>query len=101
MLANVEVGTGVPAKPPKFRQDPIPKVRTAGKHIAMGDDNAQNCIKETMVNPGTPESIKKFRKTHWNQPGIKQVHPGQAHDSQPVGRDHTYGKGTYGSDHVD
>jgi len=78
MLANIEVGTGVPAKPPKFRADPIPKVRTAGKVIAMGDDKAENCIKETVKNPGTPEGIQKFRKTHWNQPGIKQIHPGQA-----------------------
>ena len=101
MLANVEVGTGVPAKPPKFRADPIPKVRTAGKVIAMGDDKAENCIKETVKNPGTPEGIQKFRKTHWNQPGIKQIHPGQAHDRQPVAPDHTYGKGVSGSDHVD
>ena len=66
MLAGIEVGTGVPAKPPKLRGDPIPKVRTAGKVIAMGGENTENCIKETSFNPGTPESIKKFRKTHWN-----------------------------------
>jgi len=66
MLAGIEVGTGMPVKPPKFRQDPIPKVITAGKHIAAGGDNTENCIKETQFNPGTPDQIKKFRKTHWN-----------------------------------
>ena len=55
-----------------------------------------------MVNvPGTPEHIRRYRKSTQNQPGIKQIHPGLFNDGPKVPDNYAYGKKTYGSDHVD
>lgn len=48
------------------RQDPIPNIRAAGRIIAMGGDGADYVLKgdpTIPVNPGTPEHIKRYRKT--------------------------------------
>ncbi len=49
------------------RIDPIPNIRAAGRIIAMGDESAELALKSnafTMGNPGTPEHIKKYRKSY-------------------------------------
>ena len=50
--------------------------------------------------PGTPEHIKKYRKSFQNQPGLKQIHPGMINDAINVPGNHAFGKKTYGSEHV-
>lgn len=45
------------------RIDPIPNIRAAGKIIAMGDDGAHTALLHTGAGPGTPEHIKKYRKS--------------------------------------
>ena len=56
------------------RVDPIPNIRAAGRIIAMGGESAENALKSNGFNngnPGTPEHIKKYRKSFQNQPGVK------------------------------
>jgi hypothetical protein len=48
--------------------------------------------------PGTPEHLKKFRKSHVNQPGVIQKHYGMADDPQRFPENYAYGKGTSGSE---
>lgn len=51
----------------RFRPDPIPNIRPAGKNIDMGDESTQTAIKhdQNLAHvPGTPEHLKKYRKTH-------------------------------------
>lgn len=50
--------------------------------------------------PGTPEHLKKYRKSHNNQPGLKQVHYGMAQDNNRS-ESFLYGKKTYVGEHVD
>jgi hypothetical protein len=50
--------------------------------------------------PGTPEHLKKYRKSHVNQPGIIQKHYGIANDALKFPPNYSYGKGTFGSEHV-
>lgn len=50
--------------------------------------------------PGTPEHLKKYRKSHVNQPGIIQKHYGVAEDPLKFAPSYSYGKGTFGSEHV-
>lgn len=77
------------------RIDPIPNIRAAGRIIAMGDDGTHAALQHGIGNnPGTPEHIKKYRKSFQNQPGIKQVHPGLVDDGVPVQDVHRFGKKT-------
>jgi hypothetical protein len=45
------------------RVDPIPNIRAAGKIIAMGGEGAHNSIPHTGAGPGTPEHIRRYRKS--------------------------------------
>lgn len=91
----------------RIKQDPIPNIRAAGKVIALGGESADVCIRSDVYlgsqngGPGTPEHIKKYRKSFQNQPGLKQIHPGMVNDAPNVPDNHAFGKKTYGSDHVD
>lgn len=81
--------------------DPIPKIRPAGVTTTIMEEGADRCVKqdEFYHPPDTPTTIKKYRKSFNNQPGIKQRHYGVADDP-----DHdinfAFGKKTYGSEHV-
>ncbi len=48
------------------RIDPIPNIRAAGKVIAMGDEGAYQALNTIGGGPGTPEHIKKYRKSFMN-----------------------------------
>lgn len=91
----------------KIRPDPIPSIRDAGKFIATGGHNADKCIRADLFpnekpgNPGTPPHIRKYRKLTQIEPGLIQVHPGLQDDKVNRGKDYTYGKPVFGSDHVD
>ena len=50
--------------------------------------------------PSTPEHLKKYRKSHVNEPGKIQKHWGVANDAKPFADAYSYGKSTYGSAHV-
>lgn len=80
--------------------DPIPKIPPAGVTTTIKDEDAGRCIQADNYHtaPDTPPHIKKYRKSFNNQPGIKQRHYGLVDDSLP---DQTFGKKTYGSEHVD
>lgn len=82
------------------RIDPIPNIRAAGKIIAMGGEGTHTSIAHTGAGPGTPEHIKRYRKSFQNQPGSKQVHPGLVNDGIPVSETHQFGKKTVASDGV-
>lgn len=62
-LASIPIGV-------KIRPDPISRVANAGKIIATGGHTAEMSIRaechpnEYPGNPGTPDHIKKFRKTN-------------------------------------
>jgi len=46
--------------------DPIPGIVAAGRVIAMGDESAELCMKNDynlQHLPGTPEHIRKYRKS--------------------------------------
>lgn len=91
----------------KVRPDPITGIRDAGKYIATGGHNADNCIRADLFpreqpgNPGTPPHILKYRKLAQLAPGQIQVHPGLQGDAKKFSKDHTYGKPQFASDHVD
>ena len=54
----------------RVKPDPIPNIRAAGKIIAFGTESADVCIRQDVhfkqEGPGTPESIKKYRKSFQN-----------------------------------
>jgi hypothetical protein len=45
--------------------------------------------------------LKKYRKSHVNEPGKIQKHWGVADDQKKFADGYSYGKSTYGSDPVD
>ena len=53
----------------------------------------QTCKQTNTQAPGTPEHIKKYRKSFQNQPGLKQVHYGMVGDNQRADN-FNYGKAT-------
>jgi len=59
----------------KVRADPVPRIKAAGKIIATGGHNVDMIVRkdtysnEIRGNLGTPEHIKKFRKTNNLNPG--------------------------------
>ena len=82
------------------RIDPIPNIRAAGRIIAMGGESAELALKSngfTNGNPGTPEHIKKYRKSFQTQPGVKQVHPGLLDTAIPVADNHAFGRKQVGN----
>ena len=52
------------------RPDPIPKIRAAGyQQTGVSEENADYSIRQDVHlagAPGTPEHLKKFRKSHVN-----------------------------------
>ena len=57
----------------KVMKDPLPHFRAAGHQIAgVENESADYSIRQDVhiTNmPSTPEGLKKFRKSHVNQPG--------------------------------
>lgn len=91
----------------RVNNDPIPKIRGAGYQIVGVRDveNADFSIRQDVHlakdAPGTPEHLKKYRKSHVNEPGKIQKHWGVAEDQKKFADNYSYGKSTYGSDPVD
>lgn len=83
----------------KFR-DPIPRIRPAGVTTTIMDEGSHKCIKqdEFFQPPGTPEHIKKYRKSFNNQPGIRQKHYGVV-DDEPYDKKFQFKKNNK-SEHV-
>ena len=50
--------------------------------------------------PSTPDGLKKYRKSHVNEPGKIQKHWGAAEDIPKFPKTYSYGKSTYESEHV-
>ena len=50
--------------------------------------------------PSTPDTLKKYRKSHVNEPGKIQKHWGHADDPCRFAEGYSYGKATYQSDYV-
>jgi hypothetical protein len=89
--------------PRSERPDPYPKIRPAGFQAdGVSLEAADYSIREGVhvQNPGTPDNLKKFRKSHVNQPGLIQRHYGVAEDplNKPVA--FSYGRSTHSSEHV-
>lgn len=87
----------------KVRADPYPKIQTAGSRNPNADkESADLSIRQDVHNqaPGTPEHLKKYRKSHVNQPGKIQKHWGIADDSSHFPPSYSYGKKTFGSEKV-
>ena len=81
-------------------QDAVPLVRSAGVSTRPTDSAASCLRQDNSDGPGTPPHLKKYRKSHQNQPGIKQIHYGVFDDRPKVPEDHSFGKKFQGSDHV-
>lgn len=85
--------------------DHVANIRAAGRKIALGlQESAQHCLNADNYQeqgPGTPEHIKRYRKSFQNQPGVKQIHPGMVNDTIPMVEGSRFGKKTFNSDHVD
>ena len=90
----------------RVMNDPIPKIRAAGHAITgvrereNADFNIRQDVHIGPQIPPTPETLKKYRKSHVNEPGKIQKHWGLAEDESKFPKDHSYGKTTYTSDHV-
>lgn len=91
----------------RVNNDPIPKIRTAGHQIVgvrdreNADFNIRQDVHLPADHPSTPEHLKKYRKSHVNEPGKIQKHWGVADDAKKFPENYSYGKSTYGSEHVD
>lgn len=60
-----------------------------------------NIRADVHVNRGdTPETLKRYRKAHVNEPGKIQKHWGVANDDPKFPASYSYGKSSYGSEHV-
>ena len=70
----------------RVNNDPIPKIRGAAYQIVGVRDreNADFSIRQDVhlppEAPSTPEHLKKYRKSHVNEPGKIQKHWGVAED---------------------
>lgn len=70
----------------KINKDPIPQIRQAGHQIAgirereNADFNIRQDVHLPKDGPSTPEHLKKYRKSHVNEPGKMQKHWGLADD---------------------
>lgn len=90
----------------RVTKDPIPQIRQAGHEIVgvRERENADYNIRPDQHlrsdEPSTPDSLKRFRKTHVLQPGQIQKHWGVAEDQKRYPEAHSYGKETYASEHV-
>jgi hypothetical protein len=92
-------------KSKKIRPDAIPNVRAAGFAIAgiREKENADFSIRQDvhMQRSDTPEHLRKYRKSHANEPGKIQRHWGMAEDAPKQPLSHSFGKTSHGSEHVD
>lgn len=90
----------------RLKPDPIPKIRTAGRNIMEGL-HVDMSIRQDMYprilagNTGTPPSHQKYRRTTNAEPGKIQVHFGLVGQNPDFGMQHSYGKPSYASEHVD
>jgi len=81
-------------------RDPYPNYRPAGYQPKYGTERAVESLKpEAREGPGTPEHIKKYRKSYKNATGQTITHYGKVNDVLPSA-DFTYGLQTAGSEHV-
>jgi hypothetical protein len=82
-MATVPLGRGF-ENAVRVRPDPVPNIRSGGLAIigVRERENADFNIRPDVhvKDPGTPEHLKKFRKSHINEPGKIQKHWGQADD---------------------
>lgn len=57
----------------RVTNDPVPKIRTAGHQIVgiRDRENADFSVRQDLHNtvPDTPDGLKKYRKSHVNEPG--------------------------------
>ena len=88
----------------KVTKDPYPNIRPGGYQLAgVENESADYSIRQDVHvqnAPSTPEHLKKFRKSHVNQPGSIQKHPGVADDLSRYPSNHSYGKLSHPSEHV-
>ena len=90
----------------KIRADPIPKIQNAGKIIATGGSTADHSIRPDIYpkinagNPGTPERLKKYRKTTNILPGQIVVHPGLQESQPDLPSGYAFGRKTQFSEPV-
>lgn len=80
------------------RPDPIPNIRAAGFQPKGSDDSAAHGFRSS-EGPGTPEAIKKYRKSFQNDVGTRAVHHGVFGDHENVNNlNKAYGRVTTGSE---
>ena len=90
----------------RITADPTPKLSAAGHQIVgvrereNADFNIRQDVHLPADAPSTPDHLKKYRKSHVNEPGKIQKHWGQADDASAYPPSYSYGKPTYTSEHV-
>jgi len=86
-------------KQPTIR-DPYPNYEAAGIKTIFLNEGAEQCVKPAPRDgPGTPEHIKRYRKSYKNAAGATITHYGKVYDPLPP-QSFTYGVGTASSEHV-
>ncbi|ETV98019.1 hypothetical protein H310_09320 [Aphanomyces invadans] len=80
------------------RRQPLPA--NAGlKQTPSPNDTSAACL-NFAARPGTPESVRKFRKSYFAEPGTRIVHPGLINDVKHIDATRKFGITSKNSDHV-
>lgn len=69
-------------------------VPAAGAKAAIGEGKTAHCLKYDLP-PPTPHNVKKYRKTFFNEPGGRVIHPGLIDDV--VARKERFANTTFGN----
>ncbi|RHZ23372.1 hypothetical protein DYB37_000249 [Aphanomyces astaci] len=80
------------------RRQPLPA--NAGlKQTPSANDSSAACL-NFPARPGTPEAVRKFRKSYFAEPGTRIVHPGLIDDVKHIDATRKFGITSKNSDHV-
>ena len=87
----------------KVRGPENPNLRPGGFDKGAQGEAADYSIRQDIHNrdgASTPPHLKKYRKSHVNQPGSIQIHHGLADDPKRYADNYVYGKKSHPSEHV-
>ncbi|RLO13301.1 hypothetical protein DYB28_005600 [Aphanomyces astaci] len=69
------------------------------KQTPSANDSSAACL-NFPARPGTPEAVRKFRKSYFAEPGTRIVHPGLIDDVKHIDATRKFGITSKNSDHV-
>ncbi|GMF09579.1 unnamed protein product [Phytophthora lilii] len=74
-------------------------LQAAGTEREPQRDTAAHCL-TFQQRPGTPEEVRRFRKSYFSEPGSRIAHPGLINDLKQIDPMTKFGVVTTGSEHV-